>query len=275
MSLRKIIFIGGATATGKSELAVKLAIENNAEVVSADSRQIYIGLDVGSGKITEVEMQGVVHHMLGIIEPETPYSVMQYQKDALACIEDIFARGKNVIVCGGTGYYFDSLYYKKEFPEVLINEQLRAELANKSVEELQQILEVETNGDIANVDTNHKQRLIRAIEINRTLGYIPKVNTELRFENSEIIILDLPKEDHEKRIIDRIEKRKEGMVGEIKSLLTKGISQEWLISLGLEYTYVTKYVLGEISWEECAKELATKTWQYARRQKTWFKRYLT
>ncbi len=273
--MNKIIFIGGATAAGKSDLAVKLALENNAEVISADSRQIYIGLDIGSGKIKVEEMQGVPHHMLSIIEPETPYSVALYQKEALACIEDIFSRNKNVVVCGGTGYYFDSLFYKKEFPEVLPNEQLRAELANKTVEELQVILDEETNGDIANIDVNHKQRLIRAIEINHALGFIPKINTEKRFKDSKIIILDLPKEEHQRRILDRIDARKDTMIAEIMQLLEKGVSKDWLISLGLEYTYVTKHVLGELSWDECKELLATKTWQYAKRQKTWFKKYQT
>ncbi len=272
--MNKIIFIGGATATGKSDLAIKLALENNAEVVSADSRQVYKGLDVGSGKITTEEMQGVPHHMLSIIDPETAYSVAQYQAGALACIENIVSRGKNVIVCGGTGYYFDSLLYKKEFPEVQQDQQLRAELEQKTLEQLQFLLEEETGGDVARVDMNHRQRLIRAIEVNRVLGHIPKINQQKRFEHSEVIIVDLPKEEHQQRINARIEKRRQSMISEITDLLQKGVSKDWLIGLGLEYTYVTLHVLGELSWDQCVEELQKKTWQYAKRQKTWFKRYV-
>ena len=167
----KIIVVCGPTATGKSDKAVEIAksLPNGGEIISADSRQVYKYLDIGSGKITHDEMHGIPHYMLDVCEPSLIYSVVDFQKEARKNIEDIFARGKTPIICGGTGMYIDALVYNTVFPEVPPNETLRKELENKNTEDLQTMLQTLDTERYEDIDIHNRVRLIRAIEIATTI----------------------------------------------------------------------------------------------------------
>ncbi len=305
----KIIVVLGQTSTGKSDLAVEIAQKFNGEVISADSRQVYRGMDLGSGKITHKEMQGVPHHLLDVADPKNIFSVADFQKLGTQAIQDILSRGKIPIVCGGTGFYIDALIYQTSLPEVPPNEKLRKELAQKSIEELQYILKEklsqkcklkhEQSGPLITylytllcsiinivsgiitrrndkvykgIDMQNPVRIIRAIEIIDALGYIPKIKKH-KIYNTLFIGLTLPKKQLDERIHQRIIKRLEqGMLKEAKRLLKSGVSHQRLQSLGLEYRFMSKYILGELSYNEMIKQLTRATIQFAKRQRTWFKR---
>jgi len=288
----KIIVVLGQTSTGKSDLAVDIAKHFHGEVISADSRQVYRGMDLGSGKITEKEMQGIPHHLLDVANPQENFSVQEFQELGTKAIEDILSRRKIPIVCGGTGFYIDSLIYQTQFPNVAPNEKLREKLGKKSLKELQEMYRKKTSSLFFKIksffyntlpsllEKNKKQeidiqnpvRIIRAIEIINALGYIPQTKQKEVY-NTLFIGLELPKETLKKRIYTRIIKRlEEGMLNEAKRLLEQGISHKRLQSFGLEYRYMSKYLLNELSYEEMIEELYRATLQFAKRQKTWFKR---
>lgn len=269
----KIIVICGPTATGKSDYAVNLAKKTNGEVISADSRQVYRGMDIGSGKITKEEMQDVPHHLLDVADPKDIFSVTQYQELALKAIQEIIARGHTPIICGGTGLYIDAIVCGTIFPAVPPNHKLRTELQELSLEDLQQRLEALDPRRFALVDTKNKVRLIRAIEIAQALGSVPETATNPQYD-VEWYYLDLPDDVLKKRIHDRLFKRmEEGMVEEVERLHTEGVSWERLESLGLEYRYLALYLQEKLSKEDTLKELEIAIWHYAKRQRTWFKKY--
>lgn len=272
----KIIVVCGPTATGKSDKAVEIAksLPNGGEVISADSRQVYKYLDIGSGKITQTEMQGIPHHMLDVCEPSQVYSVADYQHDARQAIQDILARGKTPIICGGTGMYIDALVYNTVFPEVPPNETLRKELENKPTAELQAVLQTLDTERYESIDTKNPVRLIRAIEIAQALGSVPKIQKESLYD-IEWIYLDFPDEVLKERIHARLYKRTDiGMIEEVQNLITKNlITYERLENLGLEYRYIALYLQEKISKDEMLAELEREIWQYTKRQRTWFKKY--
>ncbi len=276
---KKLLIICGPTATGKSALAVELAKQFNGEVISADSRQVYTGLDIGSAKITESEMQGIPHHLIDVAHPNDYFSVADFQKLAREKIEDIYSRGKLPIICGGTGMYIDSIIYNMQFPEVLPNNSLRTDLEQLSVEQLFQKL-LTLDPDRANtIDSQNPVRLIRAIEIATKLGSVPTVPKHRTQYDTLFIGLDLLKEILQERIKERITarifasgKNPRTLFHEITDLNTSGVSFEPLESFGLEYRYGSEYVQGKITLEQFEVLLATKTWQFAKRQMTWFKR---
>lgn len=270
---RKLLVICGPTATGKSDFAVELALQLNGEVVSADSRQIYRGLDIGSGKVTVEEMRGVPHHLLDIADPDEIISVTQYKKIADAAISDIAARGKLPILCGGTGLYISAVVDNRTFPPVPPNQELRTELASLSLEELQARLEELDQERFEEIDQRNPVRLIRAIEIATALGSVPAEPENESLYDVTMIGLELPKEEQIANIEKRLEARLAiGMIDEVKNLQEKGLSWERLESLGLEYRYIAQYLQEKISFEEMKQFIITKSWQFAKRQMMWFKR---
>ncbi len=272
-NLPKIIVVLGQTATGKSDLAVKLAKKLGGEIISADSRQVYRGMNLGTGKIAKKEMRGVPHHLLNVASPKKVFFVSDYQKLAEKKIREIFNRGKIPIVCGGSGFYIDVLLGDVVLPNVKPDEKLREKLGKKSASQLFEILKKLDKNRTKNIDKNNKARLIRAIEIARNLGRVPKTKKENRY-NALKIGLTLPdevlKEKIKKRLVERIKK---GMLREIKNLHEKdGVSWQRMHEFGLEYRYDAMYLQNKISKEDMIKQLNTAIWHYAKRQKTWFKR---
>lgn len=274
-NLPKIIVVCGPTATGKSDKAVSLALEHNGEVISADSRQAYKGLNIGSGKVTKKEMSGVPHYMLDVAAPTRTYSVAQFQKKATAHIKDILKRGKTPIVCGGTGFYIDALIYGSNFPKVKANQQLRDELNKKTVEELFTILKKKDPRRAKEIDGKNKVRLIRALEIIETLGKVPKISKKAQY-TVEWVYLDFLDDILKERIHIRLLKRmKRGMVREAEKLHAQGLSFSRMEQLGLEYKYLALLLQKKIPKKEFLEQLENAIWHYAKRQRTWFKKYIS
>lgn len=269
---KKIIVICGPTATGKSDYAVSLAKKIGGEVISADSRQVYKGLNLGTGKITKKEMKGVPHHLLDIASPKSIFSVERFQKLGKKAITDILKRGKTPIICGGTGFYIDALVYHIDFPTVPPNKKLRKELETKSAEELLSLLKKKDPERAETIDIKNKVRLIRALEIIESIGKVPEIKKESPYE-VEWIGLDFPdeilKERIHKRLIARIKK---GMIREATQLQNEGLSWKRMRELGLEYRFLAEYLTDNITKEEMTSQLESAIWQYVKRQRTWFKR---
>lgn len=270
----KVIVVAGPTASGKSDFAVQLALERNGEIISADSRQVYRGLDIGTGKITQEEMCGVPHHMLDVVDVGDEFSVAEYARLAKPILEDIFARDKTAIICGGTGQYIDALIYDIELPQVPPNQGLRAELEKKSVDELYAELAQKDPYRADTVDRHNKVRLVRALEIVYEMGHVPKLHEPKLLYDVEFYLMHPPREVLRARIEKRLASRLDhGMLDECKKLLDGGVTHEQLEKLGLEYRYMSRYLRGEISYEQCIQELTSKIHQYAKRQDTWNKKY--
>lgn len=261
----KVIVILGQTATGKSDLAVKISKKIKGEIISADSRQVYKGLDIGTGKITQKEMRGIPHHLLDVISPKKKFSVAEYQEKAIYAIADIVQREKIPIICGGTGFYIDTITKGTIFPEVPPNNKLRRELTTKSAIALFKVLQKldpERAKDIQNKnELNNKVRLIRAIEIAKALGNVPLTTQALPVYKFIKIGLYLPPDKLKKQIEKRVKKMfQKGLLNEIKKLKKSGVSTKRLKEFGFEYN--------EPSYEK----VVTETIKYAKRQMTWFKR---
>ncbi len=284
-SERKIIVILGQTSTGKSDFAVEIAKLINGEIISADSRQVYKGMNLGTGKITKKEMRGVPHHLLDVASPHHVFSVTDFQKIANKKIAEIFKKNKVPIICGGTGFYIDSIVNGTIFPEVPPNEKLRVKLEKLSLIELNQYLEKLDPSRFEKIDKNNPVRLIRAIEIAQALGSVPNFsNKTLLAENKYDVLkigLTLPPEILKERIRNRLLFRlKKGMLREIENLHKNGLSWKRMEALGLEYRYGALYLQNlshrakadKISKEEMIEKINTESWHYAKRQNTWFKR---
>lgn len=271
-----VYVVCGPTATGKSDLAVEIALKKNGEVISADSRQVYIGLDIGSGKITKEEMRGVPHHLLDVANPKNVYTVSDFKSDAEKAIEDIIIRGKTPIICGGTGFYIDTLIYNTPLPEVPPNKELRESLEKMSLEELQQKLKSLDPERFESVDTKNKVRIIRALEIIDHLGKVPTAKRSLRKDwNIKFKYIDRKDEVLKDRIYKRLISRiNSGMIEEVENIHEQGVSWERLEDLGLEYKYVAMFLQKKISKEDMVSNLNSQIWKYAKRQRTWFKKYL-
>ncbi len=268
-----ILIILGPTATGKSSLAVSLAKKLNGEVISADSRQVYKGMDLGTGKITKKEMGGVRHYLLDVVRPNTRFSVSKYKQLAEKAIEKIIAKRKLPIICGGTGFYIDSITKNIHLPEVPPNFKLRKQLERKSAEALFKILKKLSPSRAKSIDKHNKVRLIRAIEIAKALGNIPKAKELPSKYNFTIIGLDLPEKKLKTNINIRLFSRiKKGMVSEVKNLHENGVSWKRLESFGLEYRQIALFLQKKITREEMLQGIENETWQYVKRQRTWFKR---
>jgi tRNA dimethylallyltransferase len=274
-SNNKVIVILGQTATGKSYFAVEIAKIISGEIISADSRQVYKGMNIGTGKITKKEMRGVPHYLLDVIYPKKVFSVSLFQKEANKKIKEIIKKNGIPIVCGGTGLYIESIINGNIFPEVPPNKKLREVLVSKTKEELFEILKKLDNGRAENIDKNNPVRLIRAIEIAQALGNVPTPKQGLGVNFDVLKIgLALPDEILKERIKNRLLSRiKKGMIKEVKNLHDKEkVSWKRLESFGLEYRHVAYFIQGNMTKEEMIEKLNTEIWHYAKRQKTWFKR---
>ncbi|TSC82130.1 MAG: hypothetical protein G01um101420_660 [Parcubacteria group bacterium Gr01-1014_20] len=273
----RILVVLGPTASGKSALAIRLARKFRGEIISADSRQVYRGMDIGTGKTMRKEMAGVPHHLLDVASPKQKFTVTRYQKLAGKVIKDILKRGKLPIVCGGTGLYIDALIYDWKLPEVKPNWRLRGELEKKSIGELFRRLEKLDPKRATEIDRHNRRRLVRALEIVITTGQSSHSNILQNVRMSEYNVLKigvkLSDEELKRRIKNRLLARvKRGMVREVKQLRAQGLSWNRLDSFGLEYRWVSKFLRGEISRSEMIEKLNSEIWHYAKRQMTWFKR---
>ena len=274
--LPKVLVICGPTSSGKSDLAVEMAKEENGEIISSDSRQVYKGMDIGSGKITKSEMKNIPHHLLDVASPKRKYTVAQFKKIGGKVIKKIHKKNNLPIICGGTGFYIDSLIYDLQIPKVKENVKLRKELENKNLEELQKELKKIDKRRYSEIDIQNKVRLIRAIEIAREIGKVPEIDKRKFRDDWDIKILMIDQKDEilKERIDLRLKKRlKKGMVSEIKKLKKSGLSWKRLESFGLEYRYISQYIQNIISKDEMIYWIQTKSWQYAKRQRMWFRRY--
>lgn len=270
--MQKLLVILGPTSSGKSNLAVELAKKFNGEIISADSRQVYKGLDLGSGKITKKEMCDIPHYLLDISNPKNIFNVSDFKKLADKAIEEILNRNKLPIIVGGTSFYIDAVVDNITFAEVKPNKKLRIKLNKKELEELLKELESLDQTKANVIDKKNKPRLIRAIEIARELGKVPPIKKERKYDVLKIGLTcsdDILKKRIYKRIIDRL---KFGMLKEIENLHKNGLSWKRMISLGLEYRFISLYLMKKISKEEMIEQLNTATWHFAKRQMTWWKR---
>ncbi|PIT91478.1 tRNA (adenosine(37)-N6)-dimethylallyltransferase MiaA [Candidatus Kaiserbacteria bacterium CG10_big_fil_rev_8_21_14_0_10_49_17] len=272
MTRPKIVAILGPTATGKSSLAILLAKKCGGEIISADSRQVYRGLDIATGKVTEEEMNGIPHHLLDVAHPQEQFTVADFVHLGEKAIAHILKREKVPIIAGGTGFYIEALIDGALFPHVPPNEELRAELEKLSAQELVKRLAELDATRLETVDTKNKVRLIRAIEIAETLGSVPAVARGEKYDPLRIG-LDMPDDELRESIKARTEERARcGMFDEAKTLFENSLSYERMNALGLEYRILAQWLKGEISKEDALKRIAVADWQYAKRQRTWFKR---
>lgn len=269
----KVVVVLGPTATGKSDLAVEIARSYNGEIISADSRQVYTGMDIGSGKITKREMRGVAHHLLDVASPKTRFTVATFQKKASRAIADITKRGKLPILCGGTGFYIDAVIFNQHLPEVPPNKKLRKLLETYSLEKLQSLLKKQDPDRYLTIDIYNRVRLVRALEIIDSTGSVPSPQkTESPYD---VVWIGLDWSDNvlKKRIHDRLVKRiRQGMVAETKRLHAQGVSYKRLEELGLEYRYTALFLQNKISRDDMISELETQIWHFVKRQRTWWKR---
>ncbi len=272
MSKPKVLAVVGPTASGKTSLSIKLAQTFNGEVISVDSRQVYRGLDLGSGKVTAEEMQGVPHHLLDICDPMTVYTAADFKRDATNTISEIAARGHLPIIAGGTFFYVDALLNNQSLPAVPPNEGLRKELETKTTKELFDILKHLDSNRADSIDKDNPRRLIRAIEIATALGTVPAISTSSPYQTLKLGINISKEKLHSNIHIRLLERLEAGMKEEVETLLKNGVTHERLEALGLEYRYLSRYLRGEISYDAMVDELETKIRQFAKRQLTWLKR---
>ena len=265
-----LITILGPTASGKTPFAAALAHELNTEIISADSRQIYRGMDLGTGKdLADYTVDGhpIPYHLIDIADPGYKYNVFEYQRDFLISYESIKQKGCLPVLCGGTGMYLESVLKGYKLMPVPENPELRVRLANHSLEELTEILkQYKTLHNSTDVDT--VKRAIRAIEIEEYYAVHPVPEREFPKLNSLIIGVDIAREKITRRLKQRLD---EGMVDEVRRLIEQGISPDDLIYYGLEYKFLTLYVIGKLTYEEMFTELETAIHQFAKRQMTWFR----
>lgn len=259
--MKKVIVILGQTATGKSNLAVRIAKAHNGEIISADSRQIYKGLDIGTGKIAEREMKGIPHHLLDVANPKKQFTVAEYKLLADEKITDILSRGKTPIICGGTGFYIDAVTKGVVLPEVPPNVKLRKILNRKSTESLFTILKKIDSSRAKSIDRKNKVRLVRAIEIAKALGKVPSlVENEPKYKFIKIGLY-LPQDKLKKKVEKRVKGMfKDGLLKEINKLKKAKLTDKRLQELGFEY------------FEPTEEKVINQTLKYAKRQVTWFKR---
>lgn len=273
MNKPKLIVVLGPTATGKSGLSVLIAQKHKGEVVSADSRQVYTGLDIGTGKITPEEMCGIPHHLLDVSPANKQITVTEYKALAQKTISDIISRGKTPILVGGTGFYIQAVVDNVIYPEVEPDTKLRAKLEQKENAELSSLLKKLDTRRHAEINVNDRKKIIRAIEIATHLGEVPQIQETESPYNVLMIGLDTSDEELQEKIRTRLlERIDEGMMKEIQALHENGLSWERMENLGLEYRYGARQVQGLLNKEKFIEQLSMKIWRYAKRQRTWFKR---
>ena len=283
--MQQMITILGPTASGKTSVAARLAAEIGGEIISADSRQVYRRMDIGTGKDLRDYLQptangqqltAIPYHLIDIAEPGTKYNLFQYQQDFFDAYNNIIGRGATPILCGGTGLYIEAVLKGYQLSPVPQNPELRAQLEGKSLAELTQMLvELKAkNGSVMHntTDVDSCQRAIRAIEIEEYNLHTPTEKREMPPIDSLIIGINIDREERRRKITNRLKARlEEGMIDEVKHLLDEGIPAEDLIYYGLEYKFVTEYVTGKTTYDEMFTRLEIAIHQFAKRQMTWFR----
>ena len=275
MNSYNLITILGATASGKTGVAVELAQKVKGEIISADSRQVYRGMDLGTGKdLDEYVVNGiqVPYHLIDIVDAGYEYNVFEYQRDFIRVFKEIQDRGNKPVLCGGTGMYLEAVLKGYKLINVPVNEALRKSLEGKNLSELEIILGTyKTLHNVSDVDT--VKRAVRAIEIQEYYSINPEIETDFPEINSLIVGVKFDRDSRRRRISERLKTRlNNGMIAEVTRLLEQGIKPEQLIYYGLEYKYLTQYVIGELSYEEMFSQLETAIHQFSKRQMTWFRR---
>ena len=276
--MKQLLTILGPTASGKTTLATRLAYELKGEIISADSRQVYKGMTIGTGKDLDdyiVEGTPIPYHLIDICEPGTKYNLFEYQRDFLNAYEYIVRRNRQPVLCGGTGLYIEAVLRGYQLSPVPQNRELRSTLEGKSLEELTTILQelkAKNHSTMHNrTDIDSPQRAIRAIEIEEYNLHTPTENRQVPPIPSTIIGTWVDRETRRTRITQRLKLRiEEGMVDEVRHLL-QTVTPEDLMYYGLEYKFVTEYVLGRTSYQEMFSRLETAIHQFAKRQMTWFR----
>jgi tRNA dimethylallyltransferase len=277
--MKKMITILGPTASGKTRLATVLAAEIGAEIISADSRQVYKNMDIGTGKdLCDYTISGknIPYHLIDIVEPGTKYNVYEYQRDFFEVYEDNCRRGVNSILCGGSGLYIEAVLKGYQLMPVPQSPELRAKLEGKSLSELTEMLvELKSQNKSKmhnNTDVDTAQRAIRAIEIEEYYKHTPFLGRQVPKIDSLIIGVNIDRDERRKKITDRLKQRlASGMLDEIKSLLDTGIPPENLIYYGLEYKFVTEYLIGKTTYQDMFDKLEIAIHQFSKRQMTWFR----
>ncbi len=272
MTKPPVIAIVGPTASGKTSLAIELAKKYGGEIISADSRQVYRGLDIGTGKVTPKEMAGIPHHLLDVADPSEAYTAIDFKRDATAAIESIIMRKKLPIIAGGTFFYLDLLRGKNNSAPVPPNQKLRQELEKLSTTELFEKLQASDPKRADSIDPQNKRRLIRSLEIVDTLGSVPPVQGAESPYDWLIIGTDVQKEDLRDKFQKRIKQwLQNGFAAEVEKV-HKNLSAERFAELGFEYTLMKERLDQNIDEEELIERFVQKNWQYAKRQLTWLKR---
>ena len=267
--LPKLIVILGTNASGKSSLGVQLAARFGGEIISADSRQVFRRLDLGSGKITPEEMDGVPHHLLDVRDPGEFFSMADFQRLAYEAIDGILQRNRLPFLVGGTGLYVDAVADGYNLSDKAPDHSLRAHLETFSTPELYEMLKQKLPE--TDIDPKNRHRVMRALEKLDADDYQPVGKTP-RYDLLKLGVT-WPREILKQRIDERLEKRlQEGMVEEVKALLDEGVSEEFMVKLGLEYKYLTWYLTGKIGYEQMKEELGNAIKKFAKRQMTWFRR---
>lgn len=277
--MKQLITILGPTASGKTQLAARLAYELKGEVISADSRQVYRGMTIGTGKdLDDYEVCGthIPYHLIDICEPGTKYNLFKYQEDFFTVYETLQRKNVQPILCGGTGLYIEAVLKGYHLSPVPQNEQLRSSLEGKTLQELTAILDQlkrQNHSAMHNTtDVDSCQRAIRAIEIETYNLQHPTPERELPPVSSLVVGVQIDRDERRRKITDRLRKRLEhGLIEEVRGLLESGIPADDLIYYGLEYKYVTEYVIGRRSYDDMFKNLEIAIHQFAKRQMTWFR----
>ena len=274
MSTYNMITLLGPTASGKTSVAAAYAAVTDAEIISADSRQIYRAMDIGTGKdLADYVVDGkqVPYHLIDIAEPGYKYNVFEFQRDFLHAYDDVTARGRLPLLCGGTGLYIESVLRSYRLVPVPENAELRASLADKSLAELTEILSgYKRLHNTTDVDT--AKRAIRAIEIEEYYQEHKIDERPFPKMNSLVVGIDVDREVRRERISRRLHARlEEGMVDEVRALMARGLTAEDLIYYGLEYKFLTLYIIGELSYDEMVRQLDIAIHRFAKRQMTWFR----
>lgn len=268
----KLVVIAGTNASGKSNLGIELAKEYGAEIISADSRQVFKGLDLGSGKVTPEEMQGVPHHLIDVASPNDFFSLYHYQQQAYEAIDGTLARGNKAFLVGGTGLYVNSVVDGYRLNDAVYDEKLRKSIEAKPIEELIEIIKEHNPSALERLDLCNKRRLERAAE-KALCGKTEELPREPRYETL-VIGVTWPREVLYERIRERLDRRlDQGMIDEVKGLREAGASDEFLYSLGLEYRYILMYLRGEFEdFDAFYNKLFMEIRHLAKEQMTWFRK---
>lgn len=271
-----LITILGPTASGKTSVAANVALSLGGEVISADSRQVYRGMDLGTGKDYAdyiIDGKPIPYHLIDIVDAGYEYNVFEYQKDFLKVFDEITNRGKLPVMCGGSGLYLEAVLKNYKLIQVPINEELRQKLEGKSLGELTEILQTYKSDLHNQTDIENEKRAVRAIEIEEYYLSHPEINTGMPDIRSLVVGVQFDRQTRRKRITSRLRQRlREGMLDEVQRLLDSGLTPEQLTYYGLEYKFMTQHLTGELTYQEMFDGLNVAIHQFAKRQMTWFRR---